>query len=60
MILRQPNRKRSGATTVEFMFVAILLFMLLFGILEYQIVKRLWPVPVVAPAGTASKAKAKG
>lgn len=35
MIVRQPNRKRSGATTVEFAMVSILLFMMLFGILEY-------------------------
>lgn len=35
MILRKPNRKRSGATTVEFSVIAILLFMLLFGIFEY-------------------------
>lgn len=35
MILRKPNRKRSGATTVEFAMVSILLFMMLFGILEY-------------------------
>lgn len=35
MILRKPNPKRSGATSVEFMFVAIPLFMLLFGIFEY-------------------------
>lgn len=35
MILRNPNRKRSGATTVEFAMVSILLFTMLFGILEY-------------------------
>ena len=32
----------------------------LFGIAEYQIVKRLWPVPVVAPVAVAVPAKAKG
>jgi len=35
MIIRKTNRKRSGATTVEFAMVAILLFTMLFGILEY-------------------------
>lgn len=35
MTLHQRNRKRNGATTVEFAMVSILLFVLLFGILEY-------------------------
>jgi YidC/Oxa1 family membrane protein insertase len=32
----------------------------LFGIIEYQIVKKLWPVPVVAPAAVPPKGKGKG
>ena len=32
---RPAGRRRAGATTVEFAFVAILLFLMLFGILEY-------------------------
>jgi len=32
---RRAGRRRAGATTVEFAFVAILLFLMLFGILEY-------------------------
>ncbi|HJZ93078.1 MAG TPA: TadE family protein [Gemmataceae bacterium] len=35
MIIRHPARRRGGATTVEFVFVAIMLFMMLFGIFEY-------------------------
>jgi TadE-like protein len=35
MRLPKSKRERSGATTVEFAFVAILLFMFLFGIFEY-------------------------
>ena len=35
MRVPSSNRRRSGATSVEFAFVAILLFMLLFGIFEY-------------------------
>ncbi|HKA05712.1 MAG TPA: TadE family protein, partial [Gemmataceae bacterium] len=35
MITRHPARQRGGATTVEFAFVAILLFMMLFAIFEY-------------------------
>jgi len=31
----------------------------LFGILEYQIVKRLWPVPVVAPVAVPPKVRTK-
>jgi len=35
MITRHPARRRGGATTVEFAFVAILLFLMLFAIFEY-------------------------
>jgi len=35
MLLQRKNRRRDGATTVEFAFVAILLFLMLFGIFEY-------------------------
>ncbi len=35
MLIQRQNRRRSAATTVEFAMVAILLFMLLFGIFEY-------------------------
>jgi len=35
MRISPTSRRRSGATSVEFAFVAILLFMLLFGIFEY-------------------------
>jgi TadE-like protein len=35
MTIRHPARRRGGATTVEFAFVAILLFMMLFAIFEY-------------------------
>lgn len=35
MRLSQANPKRGGATTVEFAFVSILLFLMLFGIFEY-------------------------
>jgi hypothetical protein len=35
MIIRYSVRRRGGATTVEFAFVAILLFMMLFAIFEY-------------------------
>jgi hypothetical protein len=35
MIIRHPARRRGGATTVEFAFVAILLFTMLFAIFEY-------------------------
>jgi hypothetical protein len=35
MIHRQAGRRRRAATTVEFAFVAILLFMMLFAIFEY-------------------------
>lgn len=35
MLLQRKARRRDGATTVEFAFVAILLFMMLFGIFEY-------------------------
>ena len=35
MLLQKNARKRDGATTVVFAFVAILLFMLLFAIFEY-------------------------
>src|SRR5437764_9161393 len=35
MLLQPRARRRAGATTVEFAFVAVLLFLMLFGILEY-------------------------
>jgi Flp pilus assembly protein TadG len=35
MLLQRKVRRRDGATTVEFAFVAILLFLMLFGIFEY-------------------------
>ena len=35
MRIHPSSRKRGGATTVEFSFVAILLFLMLFGIFEY-------------------------
>lgn len=35
MLIQRPARRRRGATTVEFAMVAILLFLLLFGIFEY-------------------------
>src|SRR5262245_55987247 len=35
MIIRHSSRRRGGATTVEFAFVAILLFVMLFAIFEY-------------------------
>jgi hypothetical protein len=35
MLIQRPTSRRQGATTVEFAIVAILLFMLLFGIFEY-------------------------
>jgi Flp pilus assembly protein TadG len=35
MLLQRKARRRDGATTVEFAFVAILLFALLFAIFEY-------------------------
>lgn len=35
MILQHSKQKRSGATTVEFAFVALLLFTMLFAIFEY-------------------------
>ena len=35
MLLQRKARRRDGATSVEFAFVAILVFMLLFGIFEY-------------------------
>ena len=35
MLIRHPGRRRDGATSVEFAIVAILLFILLFGIFEY-------------------------
>jgi hypothetical protein len=35
LISRPAGERRSGATTVEFAFIAIVLFMLLFGIYEY-------------------------
>src|SRR5688572_10397899 len=35
LIPRQARPRRGGATTVEFAFVAILLFLMLFGIFEY-------------------------
>lgn len=35
MILRPQIRRREGATTVEFSVIAIILFMVLFGIFEY-------------------------
>src|SRR5437764_13514613 len=35
MLLQPRARRRAGATTVEFAFVAILLFLMLFGIFEY-------------------------
>jgi hypothetical protein len=35
MITRHSARRRDGATTVEFAFVAILLFLMLFAIFEY-------------------------
>ncbi len=35
MRISRAKARRSGATTVEFAFVAILLFMMLFGIFEY-------------------------
>jgi hypothetical protein len=35
MLIQRQSQRRRGATTVEFAFVAILLFMLLFGIFEY-------------------------
>ena len=35
MLIRHPRQRRDGATSVEFAIVAVLLFMLLFGIFEY-------------------------
>ena len=35
MLIHRKGRRRDGATTVEFAFVAILLFLMLFGIFEY-------------------------
>jgi len=35
MRVSRPGRRRSGATTVEFAMVAIMLFLMLFGIFEY-------------------------
>lgn len=35
MLLHRPARRRPGATTVEFVFVAVLLLLMLFGIFEY-------------------------
>jgi Flp pilus assembly protein TadG len=35
MLLQPKARRRAGATTVEFAFVAVLLFLMLFGIFEY-------------------------
>jgi hypothetical protein len=35
MRISRSKQKRSGATTVEFAFVSLLLFMMLFGIFEY-------------------------
>ncbi|HEX3152446.1 MAG TPA: TadE family protein [Gemmataceae bacterium] len=35
MLLQRKKQRRGGATTVEFAFVAILLFLMLFGIFEY-------------------------
>src|SRR6478752_6941725 len=35
MLLQPKAGRRAGATTVEFAFVAALLFLMLFGILEY-------------------------
>jgi hypothetical protein len=35
MMLQRPARRRDGATSVEFACVALLLFVVLFGILEY-------------------------
>jgi Flp pilus assembly protein TadG len=35
MIIRNTRRERRGASTVEMAFVSILLFMFLFGLLEY-------------------------
>jgi hypothetical protein len=35
MLIHRKVRRRDGATTVEFAFVAILLFLMLFGIFEY-------------------------
>ena len=35
MLVRRSSKRRSGATTVEFAMVSVLLFTMLFGILEY-------------------------